>query len=54
MWNGITKIGEIPAKTYSIWNEWNLPEKTWIPYGFHVECGGRVKTSQELEITKLL
>ena len=23
-WNGITKKSGIPAKIYSIWNEWNL------------------------------
>jgi hypothetical protein len=44
-WNGITKMGGIPAKTYSIWNGWNPSGMTWIPHGFHVECGGRVKTS---------
>ena len=37
-WDGMAEMAVIPAKTYSIWNGWN-------PYGFHVENGGRVKTS---------
>jgi len=45
IWNGITKMAGISAKTYSIWNGWNPSGMTWIPYGFHVECGGTVKTS---------
>jgi len=45
IWNEITKMAEISAKTYSIWNEWNPSGMTWIPYGFHMECGGLVKTS---------
>ena len=28
-----------------MWNGWNPPGMIWIPYGFPVECGGRVKTS---------
>ena len=46
-WNGITKMAGISPKTYSIsmWNGWNPPRIIWIPYGFLVECGGRVKTS---------
>ena len=43
-WNGITKMAGISPKTYSIWNGWNPPGMVWIPHGFHVECGGRVKT----------
>jgi hypothetical protein len=45
--HGITKMSGIPAKTYSIWNEWNPSGMTWIPHGFHVKYGGRVKTSFE-------
>jgi hypothetical protein len=44
-WNRITKMAGISPKTYSIWNGWNPPGMIWIPHGFHVECGGRVKTS---------
>jgi len=44
-WNGITKMAGIPAKKYSIWNGWNPSGMSWIPHGFHVEYGGRVKTS---------
>ena len=44
-WNEITKMAGISPKTYSIWNGWNPPGMIWIPHGFHVECGGRVKTS---------
>jgi len=44
-WNGITKMAGISPKTYSMWNGWNPPGMIWIPYGFPVECGGRVKTS---------
>ena len=44
-WNGITKMAGISPKTYSMWNGWNPPGMMWIPYGFPVECGGRVKTS---------
>jgi hypothetical protein len=44
-WNGIAEMAAIPAKTYSIWNGWNPYGMTWNPYGFHVEYGGRVKTS---------
>ena len=44
-WNGITKMAGISPKTYSMWNGWNPPGMIWIPYGFLVECGGRVKTS---------
>ena len=43
--NGITKKSGIPAKIYSIWNEWNPSGIRWIPLGFHVEYIGRVKTS---------
>jgi hypothetical protein len=44
-WNGMTKMAGITPKTYSIWNGWNPPGMIWNPHGFHVECGGRVKTS---------
>ena len=44
-WNGITKMAGISPKTYFMWNGWNPPRMIWIPYGFLVECGGRVKTS---------
>jgi len=44
-WKKITKIGGVSPKTYFIWNGWNPSGMTWIPHGFHVECGGRVKTS---------
>ena len=37
----------ISPKTYSMWNGWNPPGMIWIPYGFLVECGGRVKTWSE-------
>ena len=47
-WNGITRMAGIPAKTYSIWNGWNPSGTTWIPHGFHLECGGTVKTSHIL------
>src|SRR6266567_2542594 len=40
-WNGEPKMSGIPPKTYSIW----MVESTWIPHGFHVECGVGVKTS---------
>jgi len=33
-WKEITKMGEISAKTYSMWN--NM-DSIWIPHGFHVE-----------------
>jgi len=46
-WNRITKMAGISPKTYSIWNGWNPPGMIWIPHGFHVECGGRVKTSKK-------
>ena len=45
-WDGIIKMARIPPKTYSIWNGWNPSGMTWIPHGFHVECGGMVKTSK--------
>jgi len=50
-WNGITKMAGISPKTYSMWNRWNPPGMIWIPYGFLVECGGRVKT---LETTRMI
>jgi hypothetical protein len=47
-WKKITKMGGVSPKTYSIWNGWNPFGMTWIPHGFHVECGGRVKTSLDV------
>ena len=31
----------------SIWNGWNPCGIYTIPHGFHMECGGTVKTSNE-------
>jgi hypothetical protein len=53
-WNKNTNLGEISSKTYFIWNGWNPSGMTWIPPGFHVECGGRVKTSPLLILSKSL
>ena len=36
-WNRITKKSGIPAKIYSIWNEWNPSGIRWIPLGFHMD-----------------
>ena len=52
-WNGITKMAGISPKTYSMWNGWNPPGMIWIPYGFPVECRGRVKTSSAGSMTCL-
>jgi hypothetical protein len=38
-WKKITKMGEISAKTYSMWNR-QIPcgtTTTWIPHGFHMD-----------------
>ena len=37
-WKKITKMGEISAKTYSMWNGQIPCGTTWIPYGFHMDC----------------
>ena len=47
-WNKNTNLGGVSPNTYSIWNGWNPSGMTWIPHGIHVECGGRVKTSDIL------
>ena len=36
-WKEITKMGEISAKTYSMWNGQIPCGTTWIPYGFHMD-----------------
>jgi len=36
-WKEITKMGEISAKTYSMWNGQNPHGTTWIPHRFHMD-----------------
>jgi hypothetical protein len=36
-WKKITKMGEISAKTYSMWNGQIPCGTTWIPHGFHMD-----------------
>jgi len=36
-WKEITKMGEISAKTYSMWNGQIPCGTTWIPYEFHMD-----------------
>ena len=48
IWNQCGKILQNEwalSQNNSIWNGWNPHGMVWIPHGFHLECGGTVKTS---------